>query len=237
MEIDRHQSLQPPQRLAPEGSPAQSVGDGVVVQSGLGACGAQGYPLRGEIRVDPVHGVVERVHARQQITKDWALQGRSQKAGLGILLGRGYPATMPYDPQRARAAIRHYIETVPIEAATWCKKAGLSRNALGEFLAERSESLKVNTVCMLADAIHVHPLQLMGIEPPPEVEFTDSGFASLLQLADRATRVIEGSADDARNVRDLVRATVRAVRQRRSEIPRLPATESPLGPSPPRQSS
>lgn len=86
---------------------------------------------------------------------------------------------MPYQRERTIAAFTKVKEAKDnIGWETWAVKAGLAPRTLAFFIEGRIKSMKVETLIALAEAVDVHPSELLGVGPPP---ISANEVASLLR--------------------------------------------------------
>lgn len=219
MELARNQTFQETQRLQSANPTPQRVGHRIMVEPGQRRGFPQGHALGAEEGVDAVDGCVAGDgHGGEQITKLWGSQTVSQNTGFGLSCAGTYPGFMPYDAERSRAAVLAIINWKGTTPYRWSLKAGFSGNVLGEFLAGRSESLKVSTAIALAEAMDINPLILMGITPSQEMVLPEEVMRQARALITSSmTKSAEASAE-AENSGRLIQALAQAM----GAVPSLP---------------
>lgn len=99
--------------------------------------------------------------------------------------------------ERHRKAFRHWLNVLDLTVEGWCEKAGLTESALRHFLNGTSDSMKVNTVQALADAVGMTVGQLLREEyySPVNEEVMNQIFQALKkaeQLTGKSLPVAEG---------------------------------------------
>lgn len=214
MEVSRNEGLKGSQGFkgARAAATLQDVRDSVCVEAGslpdLGERDAMGVAPR----VDAVDGgVAGGDHGGDEITKLWDVQQQSQNAVLGPLPLPLYAGCMPYDPNRSRAAVLAVIASKKLTPTGWCLKSGLSKNALREFLAKRSESLKVSTAVALAESEGISPLVLMGITPSTDMVLPEEVMRQATEAMQSATTKSAEASAQAENSARLILALAQAL--------------------------
>lgn len=226
MEVDRYESLKGSQGLKGARATAtlQNVRNSVYVESRPAPDLGDRYAMGVAPRVDAVDGrVAGRDHDGDEITKLWDAQQQSQNVALCVESAPAYAGLMPYDPKRSRAAVQAVIKGKPIRPSTWCRRAGLSPNALAAFLKGTTDSLKVSTAVALAEAVDANPLALMGITPSADMVLPEEALSvALSQLATANTQ----SAQTNEAVQNASRL-IFALAQSTGVVPLLPRPASP----------
>ena len=71
---------------------------------------------------------------------------------------------MKYDADILRQRLRQIMADHGLDVTNWCREAGLNEATLRSFLNGKSNSLRVDTVIALANAINMKPSRMIGEE-------------------------------------------------------------------------
>ena len=232
LEVCRNEGLKSPQSLdgAIPAPPTQDVDDGVFVEPGHGADLLERKARRQAPRIDARESCLCAGHDGDHNTKLWAAQPESQGIVFCEPSTQRYGSRMPYDKDRSVAAIDALIEQLGSTAEDWCRAAGLSKNAIGEFRSPRVKSMKVATAVALAEAVNVSPLQVMGLQVPAALALPAAVIDNLMAEVDAATTASDANRERFANARKLLAALAQSAAGGRP--PRLGDELRPVSPKP-----
>lgn len=203
IEVGRNERAQPAEGFDPAAAILQRSVRGVDGDAGS-LCGRRdagsgGIAPRLHSRNQEVRAVL---HAPEVVAENCDCQRRSQKSALPDRRSGGYRVGMPYDPEHMQAVIRRHVRQRGLKYKPLAEKAGVGERTVSAFLKGDTRSMRVETLCRVAEAAEIPLAELLNLDvPQPSIDA--SAFAAMVQILEqsaRRTREVDDALEAARKL-------------------------------------